>query len=89
MTIYGDPQEPPDVSGEQIPTCPLCSYEMEWERCTACDGDGEFDWETLQFEDPLWYQPGDTERCEECRGEGGWWQCPNVPHSDILPPYEA
>lgn len=59
------------------PCCPVCGCEMEREECSACDGVGDLDWETLQDEDPLWYQPGDTERCSECSGKGGWWYCPN------------
>lgn len=78
-----------EAGNEQIPTCTLCSTEMEWHRCEACDGDGEFDYDTLQFLDPLWYQPGDWEPCEECEGAGGWWQCPNVPHALVLPLYEG
>lgn len=58
--------------------CPICGYEMEREECPDCGGDGEFDWETLQFDDPLWYQPGDTEDCGNCGGKGGWWFCPNA-----------
>lgn len=89
MTLYGDPQEPPDVPDDEIPDCMFCGAEMEWERCAACDGAGEFDYDTLSYLDPLWYQPGDWEWCEECEGVGGWWQCPNVPHTPIAPPYEA
>jgi hypothetical protein len=59
------------------PYCEHCGEELDWEECDQCGGDGEFDWEDLQFEDPLWYQPGDTEECAQCRGEGGWWWCLN------------
>jgi len=55
--------------------CPRCGNVREWEDCSACDGDGFLDWETLQFEDPVWFQPGDTEECSECGGKGGWWSC--------------
>ena len=44
----------------------------EWTDCDACGGEGYFDWETLQFEDPLWYDPDDTEVCHQCDGKGGW-----------------
>lgn len=62
----------------QGPFCAICGCELEWEDCNLCGGDGELDWETLQFEDPLWYQPGDTEQCDQCEGMGGWWFCPNA-----------
>lgn len=61
--------------------CPVCGCELEWDGCEVCDGYGFLDWEDLQEDDPLWYQPGDTERCEACRGKGGWLACPNVPHT--------
>ena len=44
----------------------------QWEECPDCGGAGYFDWETLQFEDPFWYQPGDTELCTNCAGQRGW-----------------
>lgn len=76
----------PDVIGDvradlEGPYCAICGAELERVECEACGGEGEFDWETLQFEDPLWYQPGDTERCELCDGKGAWWVCPNAPHT--------
>jgi hypothetical protein len=58
--------------------CEVCGCELEYEECDACGGDGYRDWMDLQFEDPLWYQPGDTERCGVCHGHGGWLFCPNV-----------
>lgn len=57
--------------------CPHCEYELEWQDCDQCGGEGEFDWETLQFDDTLWYQPDDTEECAQCSGAGGWHWCPN------------
>lgn len=59
------------------PVCSHCGQDLDWEDCDLCGGEGYFDWEDLQFEDPLWYQPGDTERCEQCSGKGGWWWCAN------------
>lgn len=57
--------------------CEHCGDALDWEDCDACGGEGEFDWETLQDEDPLWYQPGDTEPCHQCNSAGGWLYCPN------------
>ena len=43
--------------------------EGEWVNCwNGCD-DGYFD---VYEEDPLWYDPGDTEMCDVCKGKGGW-----------------
>lgn len=67
----------------QISTpCPICGAEMAWIECFECGGEGEFDWETLQDEDPLWYGPDDTEQCNACSGKGGWWECFNIPHPE-------
>jgi hypothetical protein len=57
--------------------CPHCDEPMDWVDYDLCGGEGEFDWERLQEEDPLWYQPGDTEPCEQCSGVGGWEWCSN------------
>lgn len=69
------PKKPILESEPAGPYCNVCGSELEHERCDACDGDGFFDYETLQEVDPLWYQPGDTETCETCGGDGGWWIC--------------
>ena len=55
-------------------TCLLCDYEMEWEDCSACGGDGFFDG---YEEDPNWYQPGECVDCSQCAGQGGDYWCPN------------
>lgn len=68
------------MSEQNIPVCTVCGYDLDWEECGECQGDGFLDWETLQFEDPLWYSPGDTEVCHNCNGKGGWrfcWLCTN------------
>lgn len=56
------------------PTCPKCgSDDVEWESCWVCHGDGEFD---LHDEDPVNFGEGEEyERCEECRGRGGYLIC--------------
>lgn len=55
-----------------FPVCANCGYELDWEDCWSCGGDGEID---VYDEDSLWYDPGDTERCDVCSGEGGWASC--------------
>jgi hypothetical protein len=59
------------------PICPICGLEEEWEDCEVCNGNSEYE---CYDEDPLWYDPGDTEPCPECGGGGGWSLCPNAPH---------
>ncbi len=54
--------------------CSHCGMELEWTDCDACD-DGQVDVYNLE---PLWYDPGDTEPCSECGGDGGWLSCPNA-----------
>lgn len=56
------------------PVCPHCGCFAVWEDCYECGGAGEFD---AYEDDPLWYDPGDTETCPECDGRGGWWICMN------------
>lgn len=57
--------------------CKDCGEGMEWQECWSCGGEGGRDWEDLQFEDPLWYSPGDFIECDECGSKGGMWICPN------------
>lgn len=54
--------------------CPVCGAELYWEDCGACGGEGFVD---VYDNDPLWYDPGDTEPCEMCGGQGGWYLCLN------------
>ncbi len=54
------------------PFCKRCGGDMEWVECYAGCDDGYFDG---YEEDPLWYYPGETVRCETCQGASGWWEC--------------
>lgn len=67
----------PLLDEDMFDYCEHCGMSKEWEECASCGGEGYFDWDTLQFEDPLWYSPGDTETCPECHGKGGWSFCVN------------
>lgn len=55
------------------PCCPKCGQPTDWLPCHECGGEGYRD--DLYEEDPLWYDPGDTEKCDYCGGLGGWWRC--------------
>ena len=55
-------------------TCPVCGCLLEWVDCGGCD-DG---WIDGYEEDPLWFDPGDLDRCRQCNGRGGWLECPNA-----------
>ncbi len=55
--------------------CTKCGDPLEWVDCPDCGGDGVRE---VYEEDPLWYDPGDTEPCNPCLGQGGWWECPNA-----------
>ena len=59
---------------DRYPCCPRCGMELDWTDCDACGGEGEFD---AYEDDPMWYDPGDTEPCHQCGGLGGWYICPN------------
>lgn len=53
-------------------SCPRCGGSATWEECSSCGGDGYYDG---YEDDPLWYEPGEIEMCEQCDGRGGWWLC--------------
>lgn len=55
--------------------CEHCEQELEWEDCDQCGGEGTYD---AYEDDPLWFDPGDTEPCAQCSGAGGWHWCSNV-----------
>lgn len=53
--------------------CPACGRAMRESSCWQCFGVGFFD----LYEDlPLEYEPGATEVCNECDGEGVLRWCP-------------
>ena len=60
---------------ETEPVCAVCGMCMEWEDCWNGCEDGFFN---LYEEDPLFYDEDDTEVCEICKGQGGYWVCPNA-----------
>lgn len=58
--------------------CEDCGDEKQFEDCWQCGGEGGRGWDDdLQFEDPLWYTPGDFEICDICEGKGGYYVCHN------------
>lgn len=63
-----------DYPNSAEPECEKCGLLMEWEGCWSCSGDGEH---SLHEEDPLLYDEDDSERCDVCDGDGGWWWCPS------------
>lgn len=70
---------PPEYHDEPAgPPCPVCGCEMGWERCheVGCE-DGYVD---EYDDDPINTDPGDVTPCPECKGRGGYYVCPNVPH---------
>lgn len=64
-------------------TCCLCDYEMDWQSCSECGGDGLID---LYEEDGINFSPGELGPCRSCRGEGGSYWCINnqCPTSEAL-----
>jgi hypothetical protein len=55
-------------------SCPKCGAQCYARRCSeiGCD-DG---WIDRYDEDPLWYSPGEEERCDTCVGTGWERWCP-------------
>lgn len=57
--------------------CPNCGHEpTHYRPCTVigCD-DGWID--RHEYDDPLMFDPGDVETCDECNGTGFERWCPN------------
>lgn len=70
--------EPEEIEDDFTDECKHCLSEMEWQECWNCGGEGGRDYDNhLQFEDPLWYSPGDFETCDVCEGKGGYYMCTN------------
>lgn len=62
--------------GDSWTVCARCgSSDVDRVDCWNCGGEGYRDGVDLMEEDPLWYGPDDIERCGECDGQGGWWEC--------------
>ena len=66
-----------DDAPDQDRYCAICGGYMDWIDCWQCGGEGEFD---MYEDDPMWYEPGDFEDCDVCRGAGGYWECASLPH---------
>lgn len=56
--------------------CPKCQHSpIHWRDCANyCCEDGWIDMH--EYDDPLWYDNGDVEMCQECKGTGIEKWCP-------------
>lgn len=71
----------PDVQmGEDH--CPNCGHSTLWRECYAigCD-EGRID--GYEYDDPLWFSPGETYSCSTCGGIGVFYWCPNCGYDMI------
>lgn len=55
------------------PACKTCGWEMEWDDCFLCGGDGSYE-HVPDSEEP-WTS---IETCDSCNGKGGSWYCPHA-----------
>lgn len=54
--------------------CPQCGADMYRQPCPVVGcADGEID--GYEYDDPLWFSPGETYHCEECHGHGSIVWC--------------
>lgn len=56
-------------------TCKVCGSDLEWVDCWKCLGEGCIDESDI---DPL--EGDEFYPCDECHGEGGYLECPALPH---------
>jgi len=70
---------PPRDGREWYCDCARCGSDIYWESCGGCDGEGRTAPGELHEEDPLWYDPDDTEPCHQCGGEASWPTCLSTP----------
>lgn len=66
----------PEYETDYDNPCPHCGHdEIRWRHCevVGCD-DGWIDMH--EYDDPLWFDEGETEICPECRGTGIEQWCP-------------
>jgi len=62
-------------SNDEPEVCQICGCMLEWVSCWMMCDDGYFD----EYEnDPINNDPGDMSVCPECRGAGGYLECPNA-----------
>ena len=73
---------PPQDGREWDAQCARCGSSVEFEDCWYCGGEGFTAPGALYEEDPLWYDPEDSEPCRECRGNGGWLVCVSSGHGE-------
>jgi DnaJ-class molecular chaperone len=67
------------VDEDWTPTdCPQCGASAKHYDCWNCGGEGFHEVYEL---DPMWYEPGETEPCETCNGDGSWIFCPTCDRS--------
>ena len=65
-------------------SCPKCARDtVHYRRRGECGGDGEHE---AYDDDPMWYEPGDTETCETCMGKGFERWCPKCGYDLALNP---
>jgi len=68
-----------DLIELSVENCPKCGNQMVWQRCQVpgCD-DGYINMH--DYDDPLWYDDGEYEPCNECRGFGSVTWCQKCGH---------
>ena len=86
--------DPPHDGRDWECQCARCGSTLEWELCSACDGEGITGPGELYEQDPLWYDPGDMKPCGECGGQGGhYWcdtkECPTNEGYKLIPAPQA
>jgi DnaJ-class molecular chaperone len=64
----------PDSSFRE-PVCIVCGADLAWVTCYECAGTGGFESDFDLDEE--------FEECETCGGQGGYLECPMIPHRII------
>lgn len=69
--------------------CARCGSSIEWDHCSACNGDGWTAPGELHEMDPLWYDEDEVAPCSQCGGQGSWGGCVSSPEWCELNPLQG
>lgn len=70
------PAEDASYEDDDPPYCEVCGAELDWEDCNECGGSG-YSYHDCGEDVCCCLDPEDNVKCDQCSGNGGWWECWN------------